>query len=933
MWSLGQCCTLAATLVTLLRSAGGFDIRSCDSSLGLESGVVPDSAVTASSSYVPNVGPQFGRLKVERAGGGWCPKQQIERGVREFLQVDLDEVYVVTGVQTQGRFDHGRGQEYAEEYSLEYWRPGLAEWREYHRWDGKKILTGNSDTSSVVTHRLTPPMFASKVRILPYSIHRRTVCLRLELRGCPHHGGVMNYSMPEEPSWEPGQDLSDVSYDGERTGGMLLGGLGRLVDGTYGGDNFKLDIGYGKGNGWVGWRRESFPHNHVELVFEFDNLRNLTAVHIYTNNFFSKGVQVFSKARVQFSLDGQTYGGRSVTYNYMPDIVLENARNVSINLHNRVARFVKMQLYFADNFIIISEVTFDSTPVDGNLTSDWTTLGGAEETVIYARGAQDLPWEPFETITAEKDGKQEDYAEVLIGVQTAVMLLLLGVFVIILFLSRRQKLQGSPTTILRNPFSVRVNMKDLLMNLSPLNNNQNLRSNLPTPVTPDAVTDSLSLCMEQQHPLVSSYTSENNYATLPCHQAAKAPSIDPEIQHKLLPTEMERERDWDLDREREKERERERVQPMSEDEEGSVRPSTATGSPTKSVMSLQLQNPSTPVQLTSASRMNTLSLSGGSFPGPDSPSRKRYHTAPRDKHRQAPPVVTWNIAPSMGAPYKCRETDLIPIPRYCLQVLHTVGSCHLGEFHVCQLEDRKERVAVRTLKGDCLRELRFLSSLSDTNVVRTIGVCTSENPPWVITEYTGDLGDLVRVLRNNTSLKYECLMFIATQVASGMKYLESKNVVHKDLGARNCLVGRGYIVKVADVAMCNPEYKEDYSEIGGRPLAPVRWLPWESILMDRYTCSSTVWSFAVTLWEILSYAQEKPFKHLTNQHVIQNAEHMYYGGELEILLPKPTICPQEVYELMEACWKREPKSRPTFKEIYMFLKCKNLVALDCLSSK
>lgn len=38
-------------------------------------------------------------------------------------------------------------------------------------------------------------------------------------------------------------------------------------------------------------------------------------------------------------------------------------------------------------------------------------------------------------------------------------------------------------------------------------------------------------------------------------------------------------------------------------------------------------------------------------------------------------------------------------------------------------------------------------------------------------------------------------------------------------------------MKVADVAMCNPEYEEDYSEIGGRPAAPVRWLPWESILL------------------------------------------------------------------------------------------------------
>lgn len=48
------------------------------------------------------------------------------------------------------------------------------------------------------------------------------------------------------------------------------------------------------GNGWVGWRRESFPHNFVELVFEFENLRNFSTLHVYTNNFFSKGVQVRS---------------------------------------------------------------------------------------------------------------------------------------------------------------------------------------------------------------------------------------------------------------------------------------------------------------------------------------------------------------------------------------------------------------------------------------------------------------------------------------------------------------------------------------------------------------------------------------------------------------------------------------------------------------
>lgn len=44
-----------------------------------------------------------------------------------------------------------------------------------------------------------------------------------------------------------------------------------------------------------------------------------------------------------------------------------------------------------------------------------------------------------------------------------------------------------------------------------------------------------------------------------------------------------------------------------------------------------------------------------------------------------PPVVSWNIAPSMGHTYKCKEAELVPIPRYCLKVTEKVGTCHAGE--------------------------------------------------------------------------------------------------------------------------------------------------------------------------------------------------------------------------------------------------------------
>lgn len=58
-------------------------------------------------------------------------------------------------------------------------------------------------------------------------------------------GGVISYSSPE--SSEITQGLWDSSYDGQRSNGEIFGGLGRLVDGEVGADNFRLDIGLGKG--------------------------------------------------------------------------------------------------------------------------------------------------------------------------------------------------------------------------------------------------------------------------------------------------------------------------------------------------------------------------------------------------------------------------------------------------------------------------------------------------------------------------------------------------------------------------------------------------------------------------------------------------------------------------------------------------------------
>lgn len=51
-----------------------------------------------------------------------------------------------------------------------------------------QVIPGNTNTYLEAKRELEPAILASRLRILPYSYHRRTVCMRVEIYGCYWRG-------------------------------------------------------------------------------------------------------------------------------------------------------------------------------------------------------------------------------------------------------------------------------------------------------------------------------------------------------------------------------------------------------------------------------------------------------------------------------------------------------------------------------------------------------------------------------------------------------------------------------------------------------------------------------------------------------------------------------------------------------------------------
>uniref|UniRef100_A0A673BPX2 Receptor protein-tyrosine kinase n=1 Tax=Sphaeramia orbicularis TaxID=375764 RepID=A0A673BPX2_9TELE len=229
-------------------------------------------------------------------------------------------------------------------------------------------------------------------------------------------------------------------------------------------------------------------------------------------------------------------------------------------------------------------------------------------------------------------------------------------------------------------------------------------------------------------------------------------------------------------------------------------------------------------------------------------------------------------------------------------------------------EDVKIPVAIKVLREatspkankEILDEAYVMASVEHPHVCRLLGICLTSTVQLVtqLMPY-GCLLDYVKENKDNIGSQY--LLNWCVQIAKGMNYLEERHLVHRDLAARNVLVKTPQHVKITDFGLAkllNADEKEYHAD-GGK--VPIKWMALESILNRTYTHQSDVWSYGVTVWELMTFGT-KPYDGIPASEIAGVLE----KGER---LPQPPICTIDVYMIMVKCWMIDADSRPRFREL------------------